>query len=204
MNIIVRSAMSPWSAGVQNNPIAFRPMPARNGNVRLMASGPLISTGQLSGRRLGQAEPALDKATHDSILATLNSAWNKAASIDAWRAAHPNWQADLGADADSFIQMSNNAGVFVGASAKVRQALQGSDPSTWLASTVDINDASSWAVFMDGLYDLVKKHTPAMPPPPASQAPPGSGAPVTQAAKPDYTLPIAIGGAAILLAVVLS
>jgi hypothetical protein len=201
MNIIVRSAMSPWSAGVQNNPISFRPMPARGGNVRLMAGGPLISTNQLNGYRMGQAEAPLSQADRNSILSTLNTGWTKAASIDAWRAAHPNWQADLGADADSFIQMSNNAGVFVGASAKVRQALQSSDPATWAVSTQDLNDASSWAVFMDGLYDLVKKHTPAMPPPPVSQAPPGSGAP-PPVVKPDYTMPIVIGGAAILLAAV--
>lgn len=202
MNIIVKNAMSPWSAGVQNNPISFRPMPPRGGNVRLMAGGPLISTNQLSGPWLGEEAP-LSQADRNSILSTLNTGWTKAASIDAWRAAHPNWQSDLGADADAFIQMSNNAGVFVGASAKVRQALQSSDPTAWAVSTQDLNDASSWAVFMDGLYDLVKKHTSAMPPPPVSQAPPGSGA-AAPAAKPDYTMPIVIGGAAILLAVVFS
>lgn len=153
--------------------------------------------------QLGQSDSAISKTDRDSILSDLNAAWTKAASIDAWRSAHPNWQGDLGSDADSYIQQSNNASTFVNTAARVRQILQSTDPSSWVVSTQDLNDASSWSTFISGIFDLVKKHTSAMPPPLAT--PPASGvqtpAPV---AKTDYTLPIVVGAAAIALAILIA
>jgi len=193
MEMISRSAMSPWSSGFKSNAVTFRPA----------AFQPNL--GAIRMAQLGQSEPVLSKAERDSILNDLNAAWTKAASIDTWRSSHPNWQGDLGSDADAYIQESNNASMFVNTAARVRQILQNTDPSSWIVSTQDLNDANTWSTFMGGIFDLVKKHTSVMPPAPATQTPPSGGiqtpAPV---AKTDYTVPIAVGAGVIALAVLIA
>lgn len=190
MNSFVKNAMSPWTSGFQVNPTAFRPAATRRhlGLVR-MAQAPA-------------AEPALPKAERDRVLALMNAAWDKAASVDLWRSTHPDWTVAMGDDGQSAIDMAGNMAVFLPAATRVRQTLQSENPAAWLVSTKDLNDASSWATFANGVYDLTAKHTPTMP----SVTPSGGGAPVTPAAvgKTDYTVPIAIGAGAILLALIVS
>lgn len=193
MEMISRGAMSPWSSGFKNNAVTFRPaaFQPRLGAVRMV--------------RMGQSDAPLSQAQRDSLLSDLNAAWTKAASIDSWRSSHPNWQGDLGTDVDSYINMSNNASIFVNTAARVRQILQSTDPASWVIPTQDLNDAGTWSTFIGGIFDLIKKHTSVMPPAPVTQTPPSGGvqtpAPV---AKTDYTVPIIGAAAAIALAVIIA
>jgi len=189
MNSFVKNAMSPWTSGFQGDPTAFRPaaMRQRLGVIR-MAQAPA-------------AEPALPKAERDRVLGILNAAWDKAASVDLWRSTHPDWVVAMGDDGQSALDMTGNMAVFLPTATRVRQTLQSENPAAWLVSTKDLNDASSWATFASGVYDLTAKHTPTMPSVPSSGAA-LPGAPV--AAKTDYTVPIAIGAGAILLALIIS
>jgi hypothetical protein len=190
MNSFVKNAMSPWTSGFQVNPTAFRPAATRR------------HLGAIQMAQTPAAEPALQKAERDRVLTLLNAAWDKAASVDLWRSTHPDWTVAMGDDGQTVIDMTGNMSVFLPAATRVRQALQSTDPAAWVVSTKDLNDASSWATFATGVYELTAKHTPTMP----SVTPSGVGAPVTPeaAAKTDYTVPIAIGAGAILLALIAS
>lgn len=190
MNSFVKNAMSPWTSGFQVNPTAFRPAATRRhlGAVR-MAQTPAV-------------EPALPKAERDRVLVLLNAAWDKAASVDLWRSTHPDWVVAMGDDGQSVVEMTGNMAVFLPAATRVRQTLQSENPAAWIASTKDLNDASSWATLASGVYELTAKHTPTMPVvPPSGGVIPGTPA---AAAKTDYTVPIAVGAGAILLALIFS
>jgi hypothetical protein len=198
MNIIVKNAMSPWSAGVQNNPTAFRPMPPRGGNVRLMAGGPLISMNQLRGPWLGQAVIQVD---HDKMLADLMNAENKISAVDSWQASQANVNAALGADAAMFQNLISSLASVADDETTVVQLLGSPDPANWNITTQQKTSADAYVRIASDLTDIVKRAQARPAPGTPVSHPPGSGVPAP-ATKPDYTMPIVVGGAAILLAAV--
>lgn len=175
MNIITRNALSPWSAS------GFQPAPLR---------------GPLRVIRMGQGTTSVSLAVRDQTLATLNDAWQRASAVDAWRSENPDWQLAMGKDGDQVAELTTTIAPLLPTAEKVRRTLQSADPASWVVTSQEITDATTWATAIGAIYGLIGKHSTTLRPVTVATTP---GTATTAVPTTDYTIPIAVGAGALLL-----
>jgi hypothetical protein len=157
------------------------------------------------------AQTAASQADRDQLLQDLTRARALRPTIDKWITAHPDFQSVMGSDADDYENSLSNASMLAPSAEAAFQAFSQPDPSKWVISTQQWNDAATWASIIGHVNDLIRKYTaPGAGPLPAPGTPgvkpvtPGQ-APAAVSTGPN---PLAIGlgaaAAAALLVIVLS
>lgn len=162
---------------------------------------------------MGQADAPLSNADRNKLLDDIGAAGEKFQAVNAWLQNHPNQQADLGADYQSFKTALDNSSSFASTAAAVSQRLASDQPANWVVSATDWNASNNWIMFVNQVYEIISRHPGSLPggiipvgTPGTRPGTPGYVAPAAAAAGSPMS-PLAIGATAVgvvgLLAILL-
>lgn len=138
----------------------------------------LLAGTRIPLRRLGQAEEGgtVDEAERDRILSEIADAESKVPVLDNVVArGREGVRQLLGANADTFLLLSNTAAALYPSVAEVKARMSDPDPEFWMApSAREEADIRAWIRSVDDMYTLVLPFLAPPPPapPPAPPVPP--------------------------------
>lgn len=139
----------------------------------------IFSMGFFSNEVFHSGRPYLGQVTLDlnSYLSSLNNAISQFGSVNAWVAANPNYQGQLGMNAQNFANYYSQAQADSVTAGNVQATLQGSDPSQPQVqiSQDDKNTTDAFISEVGSLVGMIQNAVPAGSPSAVSPANPAGG-----------------------------